>query len=91
MAELKVGGVTPSKIFYGSTPVKAVYYGATKIWPPAPKYPTWSEDGSYQVGDIVTYQGSYYQLVRPVPFYARNVFPSSYSSSRYWQEVSPPR
>lgn len=90
MAELKVRGVTPSKIYYGSTPVKAVYYGATKIWPPAPKYPEWSKGGFYQVGDIVTYQGRYYQLARPVPVYVRNVFPDSYNWSLYWQEVSPP-
>lgn len=89
MAELKVGGISPSKIFYGSTPVKAVYYGATKIWPPAPKYPEWSEGGSYQVGDIVTYNGRYYQLMRRISGFVRDSSPGAVNAYLYWREVSP--
>ena len=33
MADLKIGSATPSAIFIGSTPVKEVYLGATKLWP----------------------------------------------------------
>ncbi|WP_407926213.1 carbohydrate-binding protein [Corynebacterium hindlerae] len=86
MAELKVGGVTPSKIFYGSTPVTAVYYGTRKIWPPAPKYPEWSEGGDYAVGDIVTYNGRYYQLITRLSSWRRGIPPDS---SFNWQEVPP--
>lgn len=86
MAELNVGGVTPSKIFYGSTPVKAVYYGSVKIWP---AYPRWSRSVKYRVGDIVTFDGKYYQLVKPVSFQFKVLYPGSRGWDIFWQEVSP--
>lgn len=86
MAELNVGEVTPSKIFYGSTPVKAVYYGSVKIWP---AYPRWSRSGNYRVGDIVTFDGKYYQLVKPVPSQLKRSYPNSHGLGKIWQEVSP--
>lgn len=40
MADLKINGVTPSGVYYGSTAASAVYYGATKLWEYTPPTPT---------------------------------------------------
>lgn len=36
MADLKINGVTPSGVYYGSTAASAVYYGSVKVWSSAP-------------------------------------------------------
>ena len=36
MADLKINGVTPRGVYYGSTAASAVYYGSIKVWEPAP-------------------------------------------------------
>ncbi|CAB0490154.1 hypothetical protein CIP101841_00251 [Corynebacterium diphtheriae] len=61
MGGMGVGDKTPSKIFYGRTPVKQVYYGATKVWP---EIPAWESGKYYNPGDVVEYNGRAYQCTR---------------------------
>jgi len=35
---ISVGGVLPQKIYYGSTPVKEVWVGSSKVWPAGPQW-----------------------------------------------------
>ncbi|SPJ39460.1 Carbohydrate binding domain protein [Corynebacterium diphtheriae subsp. lausannense] len=61
MGGMKVGGETPREIFYGSTPVKEVYYGDTKVWP---EITAWEPGKYYKPGDVVEYNGGVYRSVR---------------------------
>lgn len=80
MGKLRVGDKTPSKIFYGRTPVKQAYYGATKIWP---EIPAWESGTYYNPGDVVEYEGSTYQCSRTHKSNAEYT-PTSYRGSDFW-------
>ncbi|OSQ25278.1 carbohydrate-binding protein [Corynebacterium diphtheriae] len=58
---MRVGDKTPSKIFYGRTPVRQVYYGATKVWP---EIPAWDYGNYYNLGDVVEYNGKIYRCIQ---------------------------
>ncbi|OLN17471.1 hypothetical protein D9R17_03265 [Corynebacterium diphtheriae] len=61
MGNLRVGGKTPSKIYYGRASVRQVYYGATKIWP---EIPAWESGKYYNLGDVVEYEGRAYRCTQ---------------------------
>ncbi|CAB0635986.1 hypothetical protein D9B38_07300 [Corynebacterium diphtheriae] len=61
MAGMRVGDKAPSKIYYGHTPVKQVFYGATKVWP---EIPAWEPGTYYNPGDVVEYEGRAYRCTQ---------------------------
>lgn len=74
-------------VYYQGRKVKEIWHMGRKVYSVAPDYPEWSESGSYQVGDIVSYRGGYYQLKRR----QYQSIPPDYPllGSRIWQEVFP--
>lgn len=80
MGGMRVGDKTPSKIFCGRTPVKQVYYGATKIWP---EIPAWDYGRYYNIGDVVEYEGGVYRCVQLHKSNAEYT-PESW---RFWQRI----
>ncbi|WP_072574726.1 carbohydrate-binding protein [Corynebacterium diphtheriae] len=61
MAGLRVGGKTPSKIYYGRASVRQVYYGAARVWP---EIPAWDYGRYYSLGDVVEYEGGVYRCIQ---------------------------
>lgn len=80
MGGMRVGDKTPSKIFYGRTPVKQVYYGATKIWP---EIPAWEGGKYYSLGDVVEYYGGIYRCTQ-IHKSGVEYTPEHY---RFWQKI----
>lgn len=80
MGGMRVGGATPSKIFYGRTPVKQVYYGATKIWP---EIPAWEPGKYYDPGDVVEYNGWVYRCTQ-VHKSGADYTPTSSRGRNFW-------
>lgn len=83
MAGMRVGDKTPSKIFYGRTPVKQVYYGAQKIWP---EIPAWESGKYYDSSDVVEYNGRIYRCTK---IHKSNMeyTPESWRGSDFWWAI----
>lgn len=80
MGGMRVGDKAPSKIFYGHTPVKQVYYGATKVWP---EIPAWEGGKYYDPGDVVEYEGGVYRCTQ-IHKSGVEYTPENY---RFWQKI----